>query len=149
MIPASNLLSCMSCIEIMFDQQDIQYIDQKFEDNNKKIIAGVGEMLEQLILPRIDGVEQRLDKLEGRFDKLEGRFDKLEGTVANLPTKSYLDAKLADVVSDTVQMIDRRITRKRQDERAGWQKIVEVFKRNNLATAEDLAALEQLSGASS
>ena len=142
MIPASNLLSCMSCIEIMFDQQDIQYIDQKFEDNNKKIIAGVGEMLEQLILPRIDGVEQRLDKLEGRFDKLEG-------TVANLPTKSYLDAKLADVVSDTVQMIDRRITRKRQDERAGWQKIVEVFKRNNLATAEDLAALEQLSGASS
>lgn len=37
------------------------------------------EGLEELVLPRFDGLENRMDKLEGRMDGLEVRMDRLEG----------------------------------------------------------------------
>ena len=140
----------------MLDSNDQQYISQQFEENNKRIIGAIGELLEQNILPRLDGVEQglkgveqRLGGVEQRLDGGEQRLDTLERKMTNLPDKVYFNEKLADAVSDTVQMIERRIAKKQETERAGWKKVAEIFKRNDLAKPDDLAILEQLSGASS
>jgi tetrahydromethanopterin S-methyltransferase subunit B len=58
------------------------------------ILADVGEMIEQNVLPKFDETNSRLDRLESRFDGLESRFDGLESRVDTLPDKNYLDEKL-------------------------------------------------------
>lgn len=63
----------------------------KFEvqAGENRVIAAVGEMLEQNVLPLID-------TLGGRLDKVDGRLEDIQKTIANLPDKSYLDDKVAD-----------------------------------------------------
>ena len=60
-----------------------------------RIIVAVGEMIEQNVIPV-------MDKMDGRMDKMDGKLDDMRKTIANLPDKAYLDAKLADREGTTV-----------------------------------------------
>jgi len=127
-------------------------IDDKFEKNNAKltgdltdklttsitdsVITAVGEMLEQNILPRLGGLEVRMDKIETRLDKSEG-------DIAKLPTKEYLDNKLADVASDTVNMLEKRQDAGRAKDRQFKETTVGIFKASNIGAPEQISALEQ------
>lgn len=41
-------------------------------------------------------IERRFEGIGERFEKIDERFEKIEGQIAQLPTKAYLDDKLAD-----------------------------------------------------
>ncbi|MBI4276438.1 hypothetical protein HY629_01215 [Candidatus Uhrbacteria bacterium] len=79
----------------MLDQKDIQQIgnvlDERLKKSTSDIVVGVGEMLEQNVLPQIDGVVQRLDKIGARLDTVETRITKVEATMV---TREYLDERL-------------------------------------------------------
>lgn len=134
----------------MLDVDDKKYISDQMKENNKELIGALGELLEQNILPRLDGVEaglagvnQRLDGVEKRLGGLEKRMDTIEGTVANLPTKQYLDDKLADAVSDTVRLIDKRFELRDKVDQKFKTTVTEVIEEHNLATPSQLSNLKQ------
>ncbi len=63
-------------------------VKTEIKASEDRIIVAVGEMLEQNVLPTIDILGVRLDDMQK--------------TIANLPDKAYLDAKLADREGNTV-----------------------------------------------
>ncbi len=140
----------------MLDQQDIQAIgnlvdekikannvtnnaillssvDEKIKannkENNKEIVGMMGEMVEQMILPRIDSLEQRVGSLEL--------------TVANLPTKRDLVDKIADGVSDTVKMLEKRSLPTRQMDQLFKQTTADIFDQNNIGSSDQRSRLRQ------
>ncbi len=73
------------------------------------------EVLNDVVIPRLDRLEERMDSLEARMDSLEARMDKLEDTMNNevLPRLGKLEdamnnevlprlGKLEDTMSDEV-----------------------------------------------
>jgi hypothetical protein len=72
----------------MLTPEDLNQIRTLLTENNvvlrDGILADVGEMIEQNVLPRFDEMNER-------FDRLEGRTDRIESTMV---TKDYLDEKL-------------------------------------------------------
>jgi recombinational DNA repair protein RecR len=60
-------------------------------------------------------MDERFDAVERRSDRLEGRVTNIESTMATkadlarMVTKDYLDDKLADLHSDIVRFVKRRV----------------------------------------
>jgi hypothetical protein len=63
----------------------------------------------------LEAIQSFATSVDGRFDRLEGRVTKIEATmvtkdqIVNLVTKDYLDDKLADLHSDIVRFVKRRV----------------------------------------
>jgi hypothetical protein len=63
----------------------------------------------------LEAIQSFAISVDGRFDRLEGRVTKIEATmvtkdqIVNLVTKDYLDDKLADLHSDIVRFVKRRV----------------------------------------
>ena len=97
---------------------------------------------------RLDNVENRLDKVEGRLNKVENRLTKVEEEVKDLRatmvtqyvSKSYLDQKL----SEHTEAIITRIERKFEREKKFKTGVLDILKRSNLASSEEIQSLEQL-----
>jgi hypothetical protein len=74
-------------------------LEKKIEESSDKVIAAVGEMLEQNVLPQIEEVRQDVAGIKT--------------TMATLVTKDYLDEKLGVLKGDMVAKhkdFDRRLT---------------------------------------
>jgi len=85
-------------------KENSEVLRKEMKENNtvlvKEIVAQVGEVLKQQILPQISTLGERLDSLEVKVDSLEKK-------VTNLPDKSYLDDKIADLKGELVVKMKR------------------------------------------
>ena len=93
-------------------------VKAEIQASEDRIIVAVGEMIEQNVTPVLDKMDGRIDKMDGRIDNMDSRMDKMDGklddmrkTIANLPDKTYLDAKLADREGNAV------VRQKKQNEK--------------------------------
>lgn len=93
----------------MLTKEDLKQIGTLLTDNNKvlkaeivasegRIIEGVGEMIEQNVLPEIEKVRVRVESIDARLTKVE----------TTMVTKDYLDEKLANTRGDLVAY-DRKL----------------------------------------
>jgi hypothetical protein len=63
----------------------------------------------------LEAIQSFATSVDDRFDGLEGRVARIETTmvtkdqIAGMVTKDYLDEKLADLHSDIVQFVKRRV----------------------------------------
>lgn len=96
-------------------------------DLEKPVTLGVlFEFTDEVLLPRIS------DLIEVKVDEKIARLEH------NL--KSYIDDKLADYTSD----IFKRLEKKEIKEKEFKRKVVELFKKHDIGTSEDLAFLDGL-----
>lgn len=42
------------------------------------VVNAMGEVLEDIVIPRFDGLENRMDRVESRLDHIEERMDRME-----------------------------------------------------------------------
>lgn len=88
------------------------------------------EFTDEVLLPRLSEViDNRID------EKLKPELTKLEHNL-----KSYIDDKLADYTSDIFKRLEKRDIKEKEFKR----KVVELFKRHDIGTTEDLAFLDGL-----
>ena len=107
------------------------YKQQKSAEDLEKVVT-MGVLLEythDLLLPAIDDMFQ---KSEERMDKKLGKLE------YNL--KVYIDNKMADYSSD----IFKRLEAKYQKEKHFHEKVVELFRKHNIGSPEDIAFLDGL-----
>ena len=115
----------------------VSKIAKKYKnDLDKPVTLGVLlEYTDEFLMPKIveitkDTISEELGKFKDYTDR---RFGKLENNL-----KSYIDDKLGEYTSD----IFKRLDKKYQKDRQFKVKVVELFKKHNIGTREDLAFLE-------
>lgn len=127
--------------EYMLDKNDLQQIKEivkeTVQESEKRvtstIIAAVGEMVEQQILPRLDHLEQETKRLREDVNRLESQ----------MVTKEYLDQKLATEFSNFYT----RLKREWFSKDVQWkQRVMQILQHANIAKAEDIHELELLIG---
>ena len=90
---------------------------------------------------RFDGVESRLDEVERDMKGLKGEVSDLRATMTNqYVSKSYLDQKLGEHTEAIISRIDRKFEREKKF-KVG---VLDILKRNKLASQEEIRTLEQL-----
>lgn len=88
------------------------------------------EFTDEVLLPRLSElIDNRID------EKLKPELTTLEHNL-----KSYIDDKLADYTSDIFKRLEKKDTKEKEFKR----KVVELFKRHDIGTTEDLAFLDGL-----
>ena len=71
-----------------------EFSGEAFQNSVRKIVhEEVGEIIEEVVLPKFDEVYERFDKVDERFAKLETRTANIE---LNMVTKDFLEDRLAD-----------------------------------------------------
>ncbi len=77
----------------MLDKKDLEAIRGVIQET-------VGEVLEEIVLPRFEQVDKRFEQvdkrfeqIDQRFDRMDQRFDKIESTMV---TKDHLEDRLVD-----------------------------------------------------
>lgn len=112
------------------------------EDLNKAITLGVLlEYTDKFLIPKMsDLMDEKIAASEQRIDKrmnesMNERMGKLEYNL-----KSYVDRKFVDHTAELFERLDAKYQKEKQFK----GKVVEMFKKNNLGTPEDIAFLEGL-----
>lgn len=97
------------------------------EDLDKNITLGVLlEYTDEFLLPRME--ERVREVVKEEIGQSEYRM------------KDYIDRKLTDHTTELFKKLEQKF----QTERQFKERVVDIFKRNNLATAEDIAFLDGL-----
>ncbi len=106
------------------------------EELSKPVTLGVlFEFTEEVLLPRMsDLMEEKIIQSEVRT---EGRLQKALAQQTH-DLKDYIDRKLADHTAEMFRRLDERYKKDKQFK----EKILELFKRNNIGTPEDIAYLQ-------
>ncbi len=71
------------------------------------IHESVGTLLDEMILPKFNEIDERFDRIEGRLDDHDNKF-------SQMVTKDYLDDKFADFkaeLSDTGSKAEQHVKR--------------------------------------
>ena len=104
------------------------------EDLNKAVTIGVLlEYTDEILLPKMSELmDEKIAASEARMDLKLGKLE------YNL--KSYVDRKFFDHTAELFERLDA----KSQKEKQFKGKVVEIFKKNNFGTPEDIAFLEGL-----
>ena len=128
----------------MLDQNDLQQIKEIVLESEKRttstIIAGVGEMVEQRILPRLDHLEQEMKRLSTEVENLRKDVTQLD---SQMVTKEYLDRKFGDGFSDFYN----RLKREWWSKDTQWkQRVMNILQNAKIAKTEDIHELETLIG---
>jgi len=109
-----------------------KFAKKRKNDLEKPVTLGVLlEYTDEFLIPKICEIMD--DKLKVERNETKGAMAKLEHNL-----KSYIDDKLGEYTSD----IFRRLDKKYQKDRQFKVKVVELFKKHNIGTKEDLAFLE-------
>lgn len=113
-----------------------KFVKKRKNDLEKPVTLGVLlEYTDEFLIPKMVEITKEIISEElCEFKKhTDGRFGKLENEL-----KSYIDDKLGEYTSD----IFKRLDKKYQKDRQFKAKVVELFKKHNIGTKEDLAFLE-------
>ncbi len=107
---------------------------KKKSDLNKVVTLGVLlEYTDEFLLPRIGEMFQDSEK------RMKEEINAANGKL-NHDLKVYIDQKLADYTSD----IFKRLDKKYQKDKEFKEKVVELFQRHKIGSAEELAFLKGL-----
>lgn len=98
------------------------------------ITEAICEFADEFLIPRMDEmIKESEGRLNERIDNLGKRVAKLEYDL-----KSYIDDRMADYTSDIFKRLEKRYALDRKYK----EKVLELVKRNNLGTSEEIAYLE-------
>ena len=70
----------------MLDKNDLLMIREAIHEV-------VGDVMEEIVLPRFEGIDRRLDGIDRRLDGTDGRLGRIEATMV---TRDFLEDRLAD-----------------------------------------------------
>lgn len=109
-------------------QKQFDKIDQRFEKTDQK----VDDVLQ--------AVKAGFDDVYGRLDSVEGDVKSIKATIATMPTKEYIDDKLADLGAE----IGKRINRAYEEQRLFAVKLVEFLKADGVLKKDHVEQLEEM-----
>ena len=81
-------------------------------------------------------LDEKFQVINNRFEQLEIKFDDLQKSVAQLPTKSYLDDKLANLEGGLITKL------RKEDEKLN--RLTELLKQKKILTEGDVTELQNL-----
>ena len=77
----------------MLDKNDLLMIREAIHEV-------VGDVMEEIVLPRFEGIDRRLDGIDGRLEGIDRRLDGTDGRLgrieATMVTRDFLEDRLAD-----------------------------------------------------
>jgi chromosome segregation ATPase len=82
---------------------------QDLEDVRGVIIETVRPLLDEVINPRFDVLEERMDSLEGKVDGLEDKVDKLDGRIDRLETAQNETSRRLTSIESKIDTIGGRL----------------------------------------
>lgn len=112
------------------------------EDLNKAITLGVLlEYTDEFLIPKMSELmDEKIVASEQRIgERMNDRIGKLEYDL-----KSYVDQKLDEKLSEHTLALFKKLDSRFERERQFKEKVIELFKKNNFGTPEDIAFLEGL-----
>ncbi len=116
------------------------------EDLDKVVTLGVLlEFTDDFLIPKMgemmdEKIEKGLQAFEVRFEaKMDGKINTATGKL-NHDLKEFITEKQADTVSEIFERLDRKYQKEKQFK----EKVLELFKKHNIGSSEDLAYLEGL-----
>lgn len=92
----------------MLTTKDLELIRGVIKD---EVTESVGILLDEMILPKFNEIDERFDRIDVRLDGHDLRFNKIE---SGMVTKDYLDDKFADFkaeLSDTGSKAEQHVKR--------------------------------------
>jgi len=113
-------------------KQQFKKIDKNFDDVLQAVKVGFDE-----VYGRFDDVYDKFDGVYDRLDKVESDIKVIKGT---MPTKEYIDDKLADLGAE----IGRRINRAYEEQRLFAVKLVEFLKADRALKKDHVEQLEEM-----
>lgn len=113
-------------------KEQFEKIDQKFDDVLQAVKSGFDDVYE-----RLGTVSQSVDTVSGRLGAVEKEVKIIKGT---MPTKEYIDDKLADLGAE----IGRRINRAHEEQRLFAIKLVEFLKTDRVLKKDHVEQLEEM-----
>lgn len=115
------------------DRQDLQELKKTVADGVRE---GFSELWEGNLEPSFNTVYERLDKVDSRLSKVESDVLALDGKVVQLPTKSYLDDKVANLEGGLITKL------RKEDEKIN--RLAEMLKDKEVLSDSDIQELQQL-----
>lgn len=118
-------------------------MDNSFQQKNKEELDKVvtlGVLLEftdEFLIPKMG--ELMDEKINTAIDASEKRMMLAMGKL-NHDLKVYIDEKLANLVSEVFERLDKKYAKEKQFK----DKLLEILKKHNIGSAEDMAYLEGL-----
>ena len=117
----------------------LKYMEVAFRQKNEEELAKpvtfgiLLEYTEEVLIPRFsDVVDDKIKESEERMDKKFAKY--------NYELKDYIDRKLTDHTTELFRRLDARY----DNDKKFKSKVLEILRRNNFASSEELAFLEGL-----
>lgn len=111
------------------EKNDLQQIQTIVQQSIEKV-------WDDNIEPAFNGLNGDVNGLKGAVSRLENRITNIENKVAQLPTKSYLDDKLADLEGGLITKL------RKEDQK--MNRLVDMLKQKNVLNDTDLKELNNL-----
>ncbi|MFH1947177.1 MAG: hypothetical protein ABIJ23_03420 [Candidatus Magasanikbacteria bacterium] len=111
---------------------------QKHNDLDKNITLGVLlEYTDEFLIPKMD--ELITERLKTSNTEMEEKIRRYNAEMEN-KLKTFIDRRLSDYVTDIFKKLEKHDIKEKEFK----AKIVEIMRRNNLASGEELSFLEGL-----
>jgi len=108
------------------EEKDLKQITEVVEKGFSKAFIQVWE----------HNLEPAFEAVYKRFDEQDKRFDGLDGKISQLPTKTFLTDKLADLQGDLTTKL------RKEDEKVN--RLLDILRTKNVLSESDLAELAHL-----
>jgi UDP-N-acetylglucosamine 2-epimerase len=107
--------------------EKFDWIERKFQSIDQKFV---------LIDHRFESIDQRFESIGHSFNSIDQRFDNIDGNISQLPTKAYLDDKLADLEGRL------NVKLRKEDSRVG--KLTKILHNKKILSGKDISELDNL-----
>lgn len=84
----------------------------------------------------IEFLEDKFEVIDDKFQGVEKRFDTIEGQISQLPTKSYVDDKFAELEGTLITKL------RKEDQKVN--RLLEMMKQKKLLSESEVAELSSL-----
>ena len=89
----------------MLDKKDEKTIEKIVEKVSVKV---VGTALEEIVLPRLQKIDERLEKHGERFKKIDERFNNIDASLNRIETLAKSEIKYVDDLSKRVVKLETK-----------------------------------------
>lgn len=97
---------------------------------------GLNRFWESDVEPAFQGVAKTFEGVDKRFEAIDKRFERIEKQISQLPTKSYLDDKLAELEGGLISKL------RKEDQKL--ERLVEMLKQKDVLTENEQKELAEL-----